>query len=333
MSGAGSRERPRLLLALIAFSVLICGCGMPPRPTGEAVIAFTLDRHGTYVTGFAVGLSKKLVPSTPSTYYLKTNHGVTTAWKKKGVFTQGGSATITFVPLRHEKGPGITQDVAAYYFRRPDGKLDMLPLTYVLPPAPSPPPILNTNFAYWTSEAYPSPVSWPIASDRRASFDVHVLGNYEGVRLSIATTPVQQLGAIATPIPGSAPAVRLTQAVNLRGGHLQARLRPFEPCTVSGGTVIVGAGLELSAASGSPSLFCVGRAAFSGWANVGGSRVAVTIVPGKIGGWNNVTFNIDAAKRALGNQPATLAVIVQVDATRSPYDWVTMDAAAVASAP
>jgi hypothetical protein len=333
MSGAHILLRLRQIGALLSFAAVVSGCYRTPPPTGEAVIAFTLDPHGTYVTAFAVGLPSKLVRTTPSIYYLKTNHGITTEWKKKSVMTQSGSATITFVPLRREKGPGITDDVAAYYFRRTDGHLDVLPLTYVQPPVPSPAPILNPDFQYWTSEVYPSPVSWPITAAPGASFDVRVLGKYEGVRLSVATSPLQSPGAIATPVPGGAPAVRLTQAVQLRGRHLRARMRPFEPCAVVNGRVIVAAGVELSAASATPSLFCVGRNAFSGPANLGGSPVAVTIVPGTIGAWNDVDFNIATAKRALGNAPVTLAIITQVDATRSPYDWITLDVASVASAP
>jgi hypothetical protein len=322
-----------LLIALVVSVGSLAGCAAEPRSTGEAVVAFTLDSHSRYVVGVAIGLPTKLLDQTSSVLYLKSSHGRTSLWKKGSVSTEGPNAAITFLPMyRGERGPDVNDSVAAYYFTRSADKLDELPLTYVMPPLPSPPPIANRDFRHWTSELYPSPVSWPISALPGTSFDVKVLGNYAGVRMSVATTPVQQPNAIATPVSGSAPGVSISQSVTLRGDHVLARMRPFEPCTVRGGRVIVADGIELSASGGEPALFCVGTTAFSGTANLGSQRVIVNVIPGKIGGWNAVDLNIARVKRAAGGQPLTMAIVTQVDAARSPYDWVTMDVASVASA-
>jgi hypothetical protein len=322
------------LIALLMAIESLAGCASEANPTGEAVVAFTLDPHARYVVGVAIGLPTQLVAQTSSVLYLKSDHGRTSAWKKGRVSTEGPNAAITYVPMhRGERGPDVNDSVAAYYFTAHDDKLDLLPLTYVMPAQASPPPIANPNFHFWTSELYPSPVSWPISALPRTSFDVKVLGNYAGVRLSVATTPVQQPNAIATPVAGSAPAVSITQSVALRGERVLARIRPFQPCTVRSGRVIVADGIELLANGEQPVLFCVGDAAFSGSASLGGQRVIVKVVAGKIGSWNSLDFNIAPLKRAPGAEPFTMAIITQVDAVRSPYDWVTMDVASVASAP
>jgi hypothetical protein len=200
-------------------------------------------------------------------------------------------------------------------------------------PTLSPALIRNAKFTAWTVGAFPTPDSWSVTATARTSFDIRALRYHGGVRMSVATTPLQMPGAIATPVARSAPAVKLSQPVQAIGRRLRVVIRPFMPCTIAGGRATAVTGVQITAASGSSAIFCIGSSHYSGRVRLAGRTVMARVVPGRIGAWNDVDFDVGPVVRMLGAPPFTLAFIAQVDAKLSPYDWVTMDVASVKSAP
>jgi hypothetical protein len=310
------------------LALLSVGCSLhaPGNNDAEKVLGFSVNPRSYRVIDASIRVPLSAVSSIPPTFYMKTDHGVTTEWKSKRVTPSGDQATILLVPRGNKNGPSAGDTVLIYY-RTPTGVLTLLPEA-TIPAAPPAPSILNSDFSVWNNPIAPD--DWSLAASSRASFDLRRFGMQPyGVRVSIATDPQQQPGAIVQAAPGSVPTVALSQSVQKLRSPLHARVRPFEPCVILKGRLVAATGIELSAGSGSSTLICIGSGALSKWAQLDGRRIMIKTVKGRIGSWNVLDLDLRGMARALGRAPYDVAVFAEVDAYRSPYDWVAIDVAQV----
>lgn len=309
--------------AVFASFVLLVACGSPA-PMGR-VNSFDVDPRTNVVVGATITIPSRFVAHDRPKFYMKTNHGETSAWKIQRVRTSRDLATLDLASANYGRAPGINAAVAVY-FRDRDNDLEVLPLAVTVAPV-LPLSIANPNFTAWTP-GMPSPDDWPVrASSRTTSFDVvRIEGRKSGIRLSVATRPVQHPGTLATPIPGAVEAATISQTVILRKNQLYVEMRPFQSCVVDGGHLTVATGVEISSGSRPLAFFCVGQP-FETRATLAGRVVFVKSVPGTIGVWNYARFNIRSFLSS--NRKITIGFTTQVDTVRSPYDWATLDVASV----
>jgi hypothetical protein len=339
--------RPICLLWLATvLAVSTSGCAHESGLHPGVVKAFQVDTKTNAVVAATIVIPYRFVSGGRGVprFYMKTNHGTTTVWKSARMARHEKSAIVTLVPMvRNAPGGPMSNDMVVVYFdKRPGGALAVLPPAHVLPPPPSPAPILNApapilnaDFSVWTgADPNLTPAGWFIRSSKRTSYDVRPFStDNQGVRISVATTPVQRPGVISTPIPNSTATVALAQSMTLTDSRLQVNVRPFQPCLVRGRRIIAATGMEVSNRYGDRELFCVGRFKYTGRVLMAGQVVPIEILPGRVGAWNLLKIDVTRIVRAKKSSPITLSFFGDVDTSQSPYDWITMDVSTVQSVP
>lgn len=322
----------RAFLACLISGVMLSGC--TPQVSSERIQAFIVNRSNSVIRATLI-VSLDRVSSMKPTYYMKTNHGVTTQWRAERATRSGGATIVSIVPEVKNKSPKANDGVIAYYYDPRDGNPNVTPPALVLPymPPQLPPPIFDQDFSTWTG-IYPdlSPLGWSVGSTDRASYDIRPFtADNHGVQVSVAAAPIQNPGAISTPIPDVTASVALSQPAHLTDAHLRVLIRPYQPCIIEKGRVVVATGVQISSESGPSELFCIGRSPYNGPARMNGRTLTAEVVPGRIGDWNDVVFNLAPTLRSK-KSPIELSLVADLNPAMATYNWITMDVNSVQSA-
>ncbi|HEV3153088.1 MAG TPA: hypothetical protein VGZ02_04735 [Candidatus Baltobacteraceae bacterium] len=328
-------QRARAAGFLIVAALSAC----TPLPSPGYIQTFRVNPRSELVVKAAIVIPVDRVPPRTATYYMKTNHGETSKWRALRSVRDGATATVVLVPKGKNTTPKA-DDAALVYFEDPHSRqFDVLPPAFVMPyPTPPPPqPLVDPDFSAWTG-VYPNlvPAGWTVTTSDRASFDIRPFtGDNRGVQISIASTPVQSTGSIATPIPAATATVNLLQPTVLTGRYLRVEMRPFQPCIIENGKVIAATGIEATTmpdvTAERTALFCVGPAAYSGPATIDGQPIRAFVVRGHVGQWNDVRFDVSQIRASAERFPVSLSLVAALDPARSSYDWITMDVTSLQS--